>query len=189
MPVVHIIAASLRRDGDPEAVERASRAASQLAGAPGVEACHAGRSPSHLVAAVWLADPIALEPFAASVPHMNFVMRGLAPVIEGMWSVSVTSERDPPRSDPEALWVFAVPEADGVFEWQIERQLVAVRQLPGAAWAGPTVEERERYRAGGVVLLSEGEVDAFRADLAEPNADALQLESALALTRGERAAS
>ncbi len=189
MSVVHVIAAALRPNGDPEAVGHASRAALALAGAPGVSASHAGRSPTHLVAAVWLIDAVALEPFAASPAHMNFVMRGLAPVISGMWSVSATVERAAPRSVPAGLWAFALPGADGVFEWQVQRQLELIRESPGEAWVGPTVEERERYRAGGVVLLGAEEFERFEDGAAASDPDALPLDAALVSTINERATS
>ncbi|MDA0352367.1 MAG: hypothetical protein O3A10_09175 [Chloroflexi bacterium] len=181
MPIVHTIAARWRPEADPSAIDRAMAAARDLAGAPGVEATHAGCSASHLVAAVWLPEASALEPFAASALHMTFVMRGLAPVVAGMWSVSIsTDEAAPALVDPVAIWAFAVPEAEGVFEWQIRRQLEAVRALPGQAWAGPTVEERERYRAGGVVLLGPDELDSFDGAARTVALDTLNLETAFA---------
>jgi hypothetical protein len=194
MSVVHLIAASLRSDVDRDLVDAASRAAAELGAAPGVQAAAVGRSPTHLVAAVWLAEPADLEPFAASPPHMHFVMRGLAPTIRGMWSASVAVDRDPPAADPEsldhaALWVCAVPEAEGIFEWQIRRRLEVIDGLPGSAWLGPTVEEHERYRAGGIVLLAAEEVEPFEAALAVGDGESLLLETALTPFDAERAAS
>jgi hypothetical protein len=194
MPVVHLIAASLRSDVHRDLVDAASCAAAELDTAPGVRAARVGRSPTHLVAAVWLAEPADLEPFAASPPHMNFVMRGLAPAIQGMWSASVAVDREPPPADVgslahAALWVCAVPEADGIFEWQIRRQLDLIDGLAGNAWLGPTIEERERYRAGGVVLLAAEEIEPFEAALAAADGDSLLLETALAPFAAERAPS
>jgi hypothetical protein len=180
VPVVHLIAAHLRLDATPEAVAHASAAATALEGAPGVDACVAGRSASRLVAAVWLADAAALEPFAASEAHMSFVMRGLAPAIVGMWSASIASERPAPADQPAALWPFAVPETEGVFEWQVRRELETIDGLPGTAWLGATVEERERYRAGGVVLLSEQEVAPFQEQAAAIAPGSLGIEAAFA---------
>lgn len=182
MPVVHIITTTLQPDTDQQAIDRAWDAASTLADSQEVIACHVGRSPRHLVTVVWLSNQDRIETFAASEPHMNFVMRGLAPIIESMWSVSVTVEREPPHSTPEALWVFAIPDIDDVFEWQIERQINAVNDLPGESWAGRTIEERERYRAGGVILLNEGEVDAFCINRATIAIDTLPLNSAFTRT-------
>jgi hypothetical protein len=178
--VVHALAARLRSEVDATSLEHASNAAAKLAAAPHVTALAVGRSDQHLVVAVWLPDPAALEPFAASPAHMSFVMRGLAPLIDGMWSVSVATDRPPPAPGARAIAVFALPEAEAIFEWQVQRQLDAIDALPGDTWTGPTVEERERYRAGGVVLLDQAAADTFEAALAEATDQALRLDLACA---------
>ena len=166
MPLLHIVTAELRDDAPPEAVQQALAYAHGLAAAPGVRAIRCGRSEAQLLAAVWLDDAEALEPFAASTEHMNFIMRGLATVIRGMWSASVATQGSPPPDTAPtafaALWLFAVPEFEGVFEWEVRRLLDDIEALPGSAWAGPTIEERERYRAGGAVLLTEAEFGPFQ---------------------------
>ena len=43
--------------------------------------------------------------------------------------------------------------------------LAAVEAMPGEAVTGPTVEERERYRAGGLVCLTAASAGAFAAAL------------------------
>ena len=187
MGVVLVLAAQLRPEAEDDAVASAARAAADLQAAPGVEVAVAGRSAQHLLSAVWLPDGAALEPFASSSQHMNFVMRGLAPVIAGMWSVSIATDRAAPTAPPAALWTFAIPEADGIFEWQVRRQLGAIDALPGDAWAGPTVEERELHRAGGVVLLAADQVEQFDAGLRSSESDGLRIESALAPSLGEAA--
>lgn len=148
--------ASLRPDAPGEAVARAVDAARALHEAPGVEAVTIGRSDERLVVATWLGGREALEAFASSRPHMAFVMQGLAPVIRGMWSAAVESDTAPPPPDAvAALWSFALPEAEGVYEWQVRDLLARIEALPGTAAVGPTVEERERYRAGGLVWVPE----------------------------------
>lgn len=164
------MAAELRDDAAPEAVQQALVYAQELATAQGVRVACYGRSETQLVVAVWLDDGQALEPFAASGQHMNFIMRGLASVIRGMWSASVATGISPPPGEPFALWLFAVPEFEGVFEWEVRKLLEDVEALPGIAWVGPTVEERERYRAGGAVLLTEAELDRFEEALATARA-------------------
>jgi len=179
MPVVHAIAARLRPDAEAELVAAATTAAGDLRAAPGVVASCVGLSSEQLAVVVWLPDATALEPFAASPAHMNLVMRGLAPLIEGMWSISIATDRQPPAEAPAAIWAFAVPEKAGVFEWQIRRQLEEIDTLPGIAWVGPTVEERERYRAGGVVLLSTEEAREFAGGFEGASMSALSLETAM----------
>lgn len=182
MPVVHVIAAQIRPGADETAVEAAAHAADALRDAPGVQAAVAGRSSERLIAAVWLPDAASLEPFAESELHMSFVMRGLAPAIAGMWSASITSDRAAPTAKPTAIWAFSVPEAEGVFEWQIRRALEAIEALPGDAWLGATIEERERVRAGGVVLLSSEQDDAFRRGVDLLLDGELAIEAAFAAT-------
>jgi hypothetical protein len=164
--LLHLVAAELRDDVLAEDVQRALAYAHALAAGEGVRAVCYGRSETHLLAAVWLDDVKALEPFAASEEHMTFIMRGLATVIRSMWSASVATEGPPPTESFAALWLFAVPEFEGVFEWEVRKFLEDIEMLPGTCWAGPTVEERERYRAGGAVLLTATEINSFQDSLA-----------------------
>lgn len=165
--VLHLVVASLRLDAPDEAVARAVDAARALHEAPGVEAVTVGRSGDQLVVATWLGGREALEQFASSRPHMAFVMQGLAPVIRGMWSAAIESDTTPPAADgTAALWAFALPEAEGVYEWQVRDLLARIEALPGTAIVGPTVEERERYRAGGVVWVPGAVRPEFDARLA-----------------------
>ena len=197
MPLLHIVAAELRDDAFPEAVQQALAYAHGLGTADGVRAACSGRSETHLLVAVWLDDPAALEPFAASEQHMSFVMRGLAPAIRAMWSASVATEDPPPTektsAGPDSLWLFAVPQFQGVFEWEVRRLLDDVAALPGSVWAGPTVEERERYRAGGAVLLTHAQVRPFQQALDAARAgwgnlaDRLEQTAPVDLSRDENA--
>jgi hypothetical protein len=84
-----------------------------------------------------------------------------------MWSAAVETETEPPTSRPAHLWAFALPEREGIFEWQVRALLDDIDALPGIAATGPTAEERERFRAGGVICLDDE--PSFRAGL-----DALQ---------------
>lgn len=163
--VLHVVTGRLPADaGEDARLAAAIELGAALVDAPGVQAALLGRSAGHLVSACWLDDPAALEPFAASGPHMAFVMRGLAPLVRGMWSVSVATASPPPGATA-ALWAFAIPERPGIFEWEVRKLLDAVVALPGRAAAGPSVEERERFRAGGVVALRAEERVPFEAAL------------------------
>lgn len=162
--ILHLVAARVKPDVDAERREHAIALAHALREAPGVQRVIVAASEQRLIAATWLPNRSALEPFAASPPHMHFIMRGLAPVIAGMWSASVETDGDPADS-PAALWVFALGASE-VFEWQVRDLLRDVDALPGRAATGPTVEERERYRAGGLVCLDFADVGPFESALA-----------------------
>lgn len=176
--VLHVVVARLRPDASPEVIARAEGFARALRDAPGVDSVLVGRSDTQLVVATWLAGREALELFASSRPHMEFVMQGLAPAISGMWSAAVESDTPPPSSPgTSTLWAFALPEAEGVYEWQVRDLLTRIEALPGIAAAGPTVEERERYRAGGVVCIADPA--AFEAHLTAARAEWTDLVGAL----------
>lgn len=153
------MAAALREDAPQDGVARATAYARALRGAPRVIEVILGRSDERLVVATWLEGREALEEFAASTAHMTFIMQGLAPVIRGMWSAAVETDSPAPAVPPERIWAFALPEREGVYEWQVRELLDEIDALPGVAATGQTTEERERFRAGGVVALSSADGD------------------------------
>lgn len=164
--LLHLVVAPLRADVEPEARARTVGLAHALAAAPGVTRVLVAHSTEVLIVAAVLASREALEPFAASAPHMAFVMRGLATVTSGMWSAEVACDGDLPADQPAHLWAFGLLDGEGVFEWQVRQLLSAVSTLPGIAVLGPTIEERERFRAAGIVCLTADAVDPFHAALA-----------------------
>lgn len=165
--LLHVVAATLRAGAAPEAIEAALEIAHGLLAAPGATAVLAGRSPEHLVAATWLESRDALEPFAASTPHMEFLLRGVAPVTREMWSASVETAATEPDEGTGLLWAFALPATRTVYDWQVRALLSDIDSLPGAASAGPTVEERDRFRAAGVVMLRAADEQALHRRLGE----------------------
>lgn len=164
--LLHLVVVTLRPDAESAAVEHATALAAGLAEADDVERVLVGRSERQLVAASWLRGRDALEPFAASIPHMQFVMRGLAPVAERMWAAAAEVDAPPPDQPPDALWAFGLHHRDGVFEWQVRRLIEEIDALPGVAVAGPTVEERDRMRAAGVVCLAAADLTLFEREVA-----------------------
>lgn len=176
--VVHVICASLRPDADASAIDHALDLAGAMSDAEGARRVLVGRSGRALAAVTWLDDRNALEPFAASPAHMAFIMRGLAPCIQGMWSAAVESDTPPPE-EASALWVFALRDSESLYEWQVRDLIRALEALPGTVAAGPTVEERERYRAGGVVCIARRDLDAFRTAFAAAQSSWAEVAPAL----------
>jgi len=84
---------------------------------------------------------------------MRFVMQGLAPVISGMWSTAIESGTAPATDAGSLLWAFALPDQEGIYEWQVREFLDEVATIARGTLVGRTIEERERYRAGGLVAL------------------------------------
>lgn len=166
--VLHLIVTTLKKDADPQELSRALKLANSMSNGPGVLTVAIGRSPDHVLVATWLSDREDLEPFAASSVHMEFVMQGAAPVTDSMWSAAV--ETNVPVvsaiADTEALWGFALPTRDGVYEWQVKQLLSQVANMPGLAATGTTVEDWDRFRAAGVVLIGSKQVSEFETALA-----------------------
>ena len=158
---VHLVVAALRADAPAALVAAALQHAGALAEAPGATAVRVAHSNAQLIVATWLRSDTPLEVFAASPQHMAFVMQGLAPVVHSMWSVAIASATPPPPAAGGLLWACALPVDAPLFEPQVRELLAALAQLGGPAAAGPTVEERERVRAGALVWIAAAAAPAF----------------------------
>ena len=167
--LLHLVVAALRPDATDADRDHATTLARDLAGIEGVQACIVGRSEEALTAAVWIDRRDRIEGFAAAPEHMRFVIEGVANATSGMWSASIALDAGspPPDAGVSALWAFALPAEPPAFEWEAQELLSAIGTLEDGAdgsvavYAGPTVEEREQFRAGGVVLAADGDADAL----------------------------
>ncbi len=167
--LLHLVVAALRPDATDADRDQATNLAGDLAGIDGVQACVVGRSETALTAAVWIDRRDRIEGFAAAPEHMRFVIEGVANATSGMWSASIALDASvrPPAAGVRALWAFALPAEPPAFEWEAQELLAAIGTLKDAdggavaVYAGPTVEEREQFRAGGVVLTADGDAVAL----------------------------
>ena len=153
--LLHLVVATLRAALAEAARDDLAALARELRSAEGVQATLAACSEHELITATWLRSADDLEAFASSAPHLRFVLDGVARHTTGMWSAAASVAAAPPP-DPagvNALWAFGLPADRPAFEWQVRDLLTAIEALPGQSSAGPTTEERERFRAAGVVLV------------------------------------
>lgn len=155
--LLHLVVATLRESAETAAFERTLAEARALAAAPGVQRQIVGWSSGQLVIGTLLDSVGDLDQFVASPEHMRFVMQGLAPVISGMWSTAIESDAAPAVDAGALLWAFALPDQEGIYEWQVREFLDEVAVIGRTALVGVTIEERERYRAGGLVALDGGD--------------------------------
>ncbi|MGE0227371.1 MAG: hypothetical protein AB7I38_04530 [Dehalococcoidia bacterium] len=149
-PLLHLVAATLRSPIDPQLVAESIEQGREMVAAPGVQAQVLGWSERQLVVGTLLGSAADLDAFVASPAHMRFVMRGLAPVISGMWSTAIDTAATPSVDEGATVWVFALSDQEGIYEWQVRQFLDEAAEL-GSAAVGVTVEERERFRAGGLI--------------------------------------
>lgn len=177
--LLHLVVAALRPDASDADRDRATSLAADLAAIEGVQACVVGRSETALAAAVWIDRRDRIEGFAAAPEHMRFVIEGVAQATNGMWSASIALDADdapPAGRGVRALWAFALPAEPPAFEWEAQELLSAIGGLADGdgdaltVFAGPTVEEREQFRAGGVVLATDGDAEALSGRIEEAHA-------------------
>ncbi len=161
--LLHLVVAGLRDDLDEAERTELATLARALASAEGAQATLAACSERELITATWLGSTDDLEAFASSAPHLRFVLEGVARHSTGMWSAAASVEAGPPANVEglAALWAFGLPAEPPTFEWQVRDLLTAIDALPGQAAAGPTTEERERFRAAGVVLVPASQPEPF----------------------------
>lgn len=186
--LVHVVCAALRPGLEGGAIEEARRLALALIEAPSARAVVVAESSEHLLVATWLESRDALEAFAASPAHMAFIMRGVARVTSGMWSAAAETDAPPPtEAEAQTLFVFGLrgaSEGPQLYDWEVRALLDGIAALPGSAAAGPTFEERDRFRAAGVLVIPAGGEQAFSDALAAAEtrwgAGAQALERALA---------
>jgi hypothetical protein len=173
--LVHVVCAGLLPDLEAGALVTARSLALDLVEAPPAVAVVVGESPTHLLVATWLESRDALEAFAASPAHMAFIMRGVARVTSGMWSAAAETAAPPPleaalaeADAAQTMFVFGLRASEGpqLYEWEVRALLDGVAGLPGIAAVGPTFEERDRFRAAGVVVIQANRLDAFNEALA-----------------------
>ena len=189
--VVHVIAASFRPDVPDDLLASTLAKATALRTAPGAQAGVVARSGLSVIVATWLDGRGGLEPFAASAPHMEFVMRGLAPSISSMWSAGFETRVEAPALAPgDTLWALAVRTAPIGIAGGLLGLSVNMPAYLLEAWGGVT--EVGRYAAIFSVFYISGVLNAALGGaaivnpLAEPEAreDLLRAAVAVAVRSG-----
>jgi len=172
LPLLHIINAKLKSSSSENEVLAALEKATAMNNIPVVNAIASGISNRSIGIGVWLDNTDDLETFAASEEHLIFIMQGLAPIIESLWSAAIDCNDSLPNKENDFIfWLYAFLDHEGVFEWEIQKMLNDISHLPGRSWEGVTVEERDRFRAGGIVLINKDEYEVFSKKLKNAKSD------------------
>ena len=162
MPLLHIINAKLKNTSSENEIFAALEKATAMSNISVVNAITSGLSDGSIGVGIWLENTDDLETFAASEEHLVFIMQGLAPIIESLWSAAIDCKDSLPNRDKDfVFWLYAFPDHEGVFEWEIQKILNDIANLPGQSWTGTTIEERDHFRAGGIVLINKNEYENF----------------------------
>lgn len=116
-----------------------------------------GDSTHSLALFLFLSDRQALEEFGAHPTHIRFLRATLAPLLESMSGADVGVEAAPP-ADYGFACCFGAMFAPDAYDWQVRAFLDQVRSSLGpeaALCAGLTLDERQAFRAAGVLLCPE----------------------------------
>jgi hypothetical protein len=157
--VLHLLLVRLKPDLAPEARGVLTAEAAALAGIEGVAQAGLveGSSPgsTHSLALfVFLRDRGALEEFGTHPVHVRFLRQTLAPALESMVSADVSVDQLPP-DDYAAARCFCAAFEPQVYDWQVRAYLEQVRSSLGPAGllcAGPSLDDRQAFRAAGVAF-------------------------------------
>ena len=172
MPLLHIINAKLKNSSSENEVLAALEKATAMNNISVVNAIASGTSNRSIGIGVWLDNTDDLETFAASEEHLVFIMQGLAPIIESLWSAAIDCNDSLPNKENDFIfWLYAFLDHEGVFEWEIQKMLNDIAHLPGRSWEGVTIEEGDRFRAGGIVLINKDEYEIFSKKLKNAKSD------------------
>ena len=163
--ILHLLLVRLKPGLSKEAARVLLADAAVLAEIDGVQ--HAGTveasredSTHSLALFVFLRDRAALEEFGAHPAHVRFLRRTLAPALESMASADVSVDQAPP-DDYAAACCFCVAFEPQVYDWQVRAYLDQVCSSLGQAGllcAGPSLDDRQAFRAAGVAFWPGAEV-------------------------------
>ncbi len=156
---MHVLLVRLKPDLAPAARATLLAEAAALAGIEGVAQAGLveGSDPgsTHSLALVaFLRDRAALEEFGTHPAHVRFLRRALAPALESMASADISVDRPPP-DDYAAACCFCVAFEPQVYDWQVRAYLEQVRSCLGPGGllcAGPSLDDRQEFRAAGAAF-------------------------------------
>jgi hypothetical protein len=185
--VLHLLLVRLKPGLSKEDRSALMADAAALASIDGVQ--HAGAvqasgldSTHSLALFVFLRDRAALEDFGAHPAHVRFLRRTLAPLLESMASADVSVDQTPP-DDYGAACCFCVAFEPQVYDWQVRAYLEQVRSSLGPAGllcAGPSLDDRQAFRAAGVAFWPRPEGMSTAGPLSGPAAPATQARAVVA---------
>ncbi|MDI6856756.1 MAG: hypothetical protein QME71_00325 [Dehalococcoidia bacterium] len=123
----------------------------------------------------YLADAAALERFGTDARYMRFLQQSFLPAVGDFVTMDIVIDDGPlPENRPSAL-CFCLNVAPATYDWQVRSLLERFIAAPGASAAslGMALNDRQPYRAGGVVYAPKGQIEAFAEMFRELAAEAV----------------
>lgn len=185
--ILHLLLVRLKADLSKEArqalvAETAALASIDSVHHAGAVEASRGDSTHSLALFVFLKDRTALEEFGSHPAHVRFLRRTLAPALESMASADVLVDQAPPDHYAAAC-CFCVAFEPQVYDWQVRSYLEQVRSSLGRAGllcAGPSLDDRQAFRAAGVAFWPMPEAMPAADPLSGPDGPATQARAVVA---------
>lgn len=121
----------------------------------------------------YLADAAALERFGTDARYMRFLQQSFLPAVGDFVTMDIAIDDGPlPEGQPSAI-CFCLDVAPATYDWQVRLLLERLIATPGASAAslGMALNDRQPYRAGGVVYASPDGLEAIAKALPEMAAE------------------
>ncbi|MDG1989823.1 MAG: hypothetical protein P8J51_00905 [Dehalococcoidia bacterium] len=123
------------------------------------------KNDKELVSAVWLKNLQSLQDFATSPEHLNFMFSDMNKMITGIWTSQINIDSIYEAKAFTHAFIFGIKNLTGFFEWEIHAYIQAMKELPGDIFSGNSLEQRDIFRAGGIVLLNADQKKIFEKQL------------------------
>ena len=123
------------------------------------------KNDKELVSAVWLKNLQSLQDFATSPEHLNFMFSDMNKMITGIWTSQINIDSIYEAKAFTHAFIFGIKNLTGFFEWEIHAYIQAMKALPGDIFSGNSLEQRDIFRAGGIVLLNADQKKIFEKQL------------------------
>jgi hypothetical protein len=135
------------------------------------------KNDKELVSAVWLKDLQALQDFATSPEHLNFMFSDMNKMITGIWTSRININNFHQTKPYTHAFIFGIKNLTGFFEWEIHSYMQAMNNLPGDIFSGNSLEQRDIFRAGGIILFNMDQKNTFEKQLEILNKKHLNISS------------
>ena len=165
--VLHLLLVRLKPrtpDGDGEALVKEFlrlHRAGDMARLGCIAAGSAG-STHDLALFAYLADAAALELFGTDAGYMRFLQQSFLPAVSAFVTMDIAIDDRPLPEGQSSAICFGLDVAPATYDWQVRSLLARLIDVPGASAAslGMALNDRQPYRAGGVVYAPQERLEA-----------------------------
>jgi hypothetical protein len=98
-------------------------------------------------------------------------------MITGIWTSRININNFHQTKPYTHAFIFGIKNLTGFFEWEIHSYMQAMNNLPGDIFSGNSLEQRDIFRAGGIILFNMDQKNTFEKQLEILNKKHLNISS------------